>query len=969
MGLSAWKEKARAVGRSPRLLVIALMALTLLLRTWELDRVPPWLWFDEAGNGLDARELLQGQFRLFFPRSLGKEPLYNYLITPFVAAWDGTTLAVRLPAALLGVLMVPALYIAGRALWQDNRRQGSVAGLTAACLWAINYWPQSVNRIGLRVNTLPLLLTLAIAAWLLWTRRPDRRRAIFFGALAALTLYTYLAARAALLLWPLLWWTLSARRRQALRPTVGWAMLAFGLTLAPLAGYFIANPHDVVQRAGMATTLVNAHSVSQQATLLAASLIQVAGGFLGWAGDPLPRHNLPGRPPFAWPVAALFLGGLVLLLKGLKQREQRSWTLLLWWSVMILPAVLAAENNPHFLRLFGALPAALLIAAAPLAWASDRIEALRRQLSPRKFLAIVGMLLLLLGGVWTCDGVSAMRTYFVTWGHETDLYSWYQGDVWAYGEQVSRMPDTIGLTSVSPYFYILEYAFGQVQFLQVSVAEDEIEAQLARLAPALSGRRVATPAWRDGLLVDTDPKEVLPFYLAREGTLLERTSLRSFDLLSFQLGDEPQFAAPGQQATPATGFSNGFRLLEVRWGTAYPNPRRGSDTAEAGTAIWAVLTWQGTLLAPQAMPDLKAALDLVDLAGHRLASDERLLLDMKHRPVSRWKTDALARSYHLATIPATQLPGPIRLQARLYEAASLTPVRTQGPDARIAVDLATLEVSPNRRAVAVDRLPLVRRLDLPAAPGITLLGLAPWPEKAAPGQTLTLRAYWQIAAGAGAQALTLTLGQDAAHAVAALPDGLPADSIVHTDLDLRLPPDITSGVYPLRLGDGSIGDVVVAGRPRRFDAPAVWAPASASFGDIVTLLGVDVPPERRAGPAALLATAGQPLRLTLIWQAHGAADRELTRFVHLLGVDGRPIAQEDSAPCRGACAAPSWLSDEILSDEVTLQVPQDLPTGRYRLAVGWYDTASLVRLAARDQRGFPLSDDLLILPLAVEVTP
>lgn len=969
MGLSTLKDKAQSARRSLGLLVIALMALTLLLRTWELDRVPPWLWFDEAGNGLDARELLHGQFRLFFPRSLGKEPLYNYLITPFVAAWDGTIFAVRLPAALLGALMVPALYIAGRALWRDGRRQGIVAGLTAACLWAINYWPQSVNRIGLRVNTLPLLLTLAIAAWLLWTRRPDRRRAIFFGVLAALTLYTYLAARATLLLWPLLWWTLPARQRQALRSTVGWAALAFGLTLAPLVGYFIANPHAAVQRAGMATTLVNAHNVSQQAMLLAESLIQVAGGFLGWAGDPLPRHNLSGRPPFAWPLATLFALGSVFLLGGLRRRDQRSWTLLLWWGVMILPATLAAENNPHFLRLFGALPAALLVAAAPLAWASDRVAALRHRLSPRKYLAIVGTLLLLLFGLWVYDGASAMRAYFVTWGRETDLYSWYQGDIWSYGEQVNRRPDTIGLTSVSPYFYILEYAFKGARFLQVSVAEDEIEAQLAHLAPALSGRRVATPAWRDGLLVDTDPKEVLPFYLAREGILLERTSLRSFDLLAFQVGDQPQFATPGQQATPATEFSNGFKLLGIRWGAAYPNPRRDGDTAEAGTAIWAVLTWQGAPIASQATPDLKAALDLVDLSGHRLASDERLLLDMRHRPVSRWKTDALAHSYHLATIPATQLPGPIRLQARLYEAASLTPVRTQRPDARIAVDLATIEVSPNRRAVAVDTLPLVQRLNLPAAPGITLLGLAPWPETVAPGQMLRVRAYWQIAAEAGAQALTLTLGQDVAHAVAKLPGGLPAGSIVHTDLDLWLPPDTASGVYPLHLGDASIGDVVVAGRPRRFDAPAVWAPASASFGDVVTLLGVDVPPETRAGSDTLLAAAGQPLKLTFIWQAHRTADRELTRFVHLLGGDGRPIAQEDSAPCRGACAAPSWLSDEILSDEATLQVPQDLPTGRYRLAVGWYDAASLVRLPARDQRGFSLPDDLLILPLVVEVTP
>ncbi|MCS7221984.1 MAG: hypothetical protein RML36_05900 [Anaerolineae bacterium] len=969
MRLSTLKDQARSAARSPGLLVIALTALTLLLRTWELGRIPPWLWFDEAGNGLDARELLYGQFRLFFPRSLGKEPFYNYLITPFVAAWDGTVLAIRLPAALLGTLMVPTLYIAGRAFWRDSRCQGSVAGLAAASFWAVNYWPQSVNRIGLRVNTLPLVLTLAIVAWLLWTRWPSRRRAIFFGALAALTLYTYLAARATLLLWPLLWWTLPARQRQAVRPTVGWAVLAFGLTLAPLAGHFVANPQDAFQRTGSVITLVSARSVSQQARLLTESLGQVVGGFLGLAGDPLPRHNLPGRPPFAWLLAMLFALGGVLLLRGLRRREQRSWTLLLWWGVMILPATLAAENNPHFLRLFGALPAALLIAATPLAWVADRIVAFRSRLSPGKYRVTIGMLLLLLIGFWISDGTSAMHTYFVTWGRKTDLYSWYQGDIWSYGEQVSRRPDTIGLTSASPHFYILEYAFKQVQFLQVSVAEDEIEAQLTRLAPMLSGRRVAVPAWRDGVLVDTDPKEVLPFYLAREGELLERTPLKGFDLLWFQLGDQLQFAAPGRQATPVVEFGNGFKLLEFRWGTAYPNPARDSDIAEAGTAIWAVLTWQGAPIGSHKMPDLKAALDLVDLSGRRLVSDERPLLNAKHWPVSRWKTDDVARSYHLVTIPVTQLPGPIRLQARLYEAASLMPVRTRGLDARIAVDLATIEVLPNRRAVAVDTLPLVRRLDLPVAPGVTLLGLAPWPETTAPGQTLTLRAYWQITAEAGAQALTLTLGQDVAHTVFELPTGLPAGSIVHTDLNLRLPSDATSGVHLLRLGDIPIGDVMVVGRPRRFSVPAVWVPLSASFGDVVTLLGVDAPLEMRAGPDTLRATAGQPLKLTFIWQAHHPDDRELTRFVHLLGSDGRPIAQEDSVPCQGTCAASSWLSAEILSDEAILQVPQGLPTGRYRLAVGWYDAASLVRLPAQDQRGSPLPDDLLILPLAVKVTP
>ncbi len=955
-------------------LVAVLMVLTLALRAWDLSHIPSWLWFDEAGNGLDARELLHGQFRLFFPRSLGKEPLFNYLITPFVAAWDSTSLAVRLPAGLVGTLMIPVLYAAGRALWPEDRRSGIITGLTAAAFWAVNYWPQSINRISFRANTLPLVLTLAVTAWLIWIQRPDRRRAATFGGLAALTLYTYLAARASLLLWPLLYLALPAAKRRRLQPTIIWAVVAFALAVAPLAGYFVFHPEDLFQRMGTVTVLVGADSLGEKAIVGLESLARVLGGFLGLTGDQLPRHNLPDRPPFLWPLAGLFVVGLSMSLANLVRsrlratercardtyRLQRSWTLLLWWSLMILPGVLAAENNPHFLRLFGALPAALLIAAMPLTWTVDRLQNSNPVLRWTPPVLLIGFIV--------TNGINTAQAYFVNWARNTDLYDAYQGDIWTYGAQVHDEPAVVGVVSRSPYFYILDYAFKPTRFLQVSVAEEELEAELARIATTVRGMRVAVPAWRDGLLVDTDPKEALPFYLAREGTLLSRESFRNFDLLSFQMGPEPQFSVAGRRQTPNAAFSNGFRLLEARWGPAYPNPVRDGETAWAGTAIWAVLTWQSPPRASALLPDLKAALDLVDEVGHRLASDERLLLDAKHLPVSKWNQETLACSYHLVAIPATQLPGPLQLKARLYEAESLTPVRSQGPDANVAVTLASVNVQPNPRPVSVETLPLRARLDVRAASGVTLLGLAPWPDSVAPGQTLPLRAYWRIEAISPAQVFTFTLDEGAAQATARLPGNLPPGSIVHTDLDLRLRPEIATGAYPLRLGKIQLGEVNVAGRPRRFDVPDLWLSARAVYGETITLLGANAAEEAQAGRGTVRVAAGQTLTLALVWRAERTAERDLTRFAHLVGPDGRPVTQEDIVPCQGACPATSWVPAEILIDQVTLPIPADLAPGSYSLAIGWYDPTTLIRLPARDETGEALPDDMFRL-LIVEVTP
>jgi hypothetical protein len=68
----------------------------------------------------------------------------------------------------------------------------------------------------------------------------------------------------------------------------------------------------------------------------------------------------------------------------------------------------------------------------------------------------------------------------------------------------------------------------------------------------------------------------------------------------------------------------------------------------------------------------------VDSAGHRLASAETPLLDDQRRPVSQWEVGTVGRSYHRVDVPATQLPGEIRLEARAYDSATLTPLLPAG---------------------------------------------------------------------------------------------------------------------------------------------------------------------------------------------------------------------------------------------------------------------------------------------------
>jgi predicted membrane-bound mannosyltransferase len=89
---------------------IILLALitAATLRFWQLGDIPPGLYRDEAFNGLDALDVINGEWDeqspFYFSANNGREPLYIYLTSLSVRIFGNTTFAVRLAAAVVGTL-------------------------------------------------------------------------------------------------------------------------------------------------------------------------------------------------------------------------------------------------------------------------------------------------------------------------------------------------------------------------------------------------------------------------------------------------------------------------------------------------------------------------------------------------------------------------------------------------------------------------------------------------------------------------------------------------------------------------------------------------------------------------------------------------------------------------------------------------------------------------------------------------
>jgi 4-amino-4-deoxy-L-arabinose transferase-like glycosyltransferase len=123
------------------------------------------------------------------------------------------------------------------------------------------------------------------------------------------------------------------------------------------------------------------------------------------------------------------------------------------------------------------------------------------------------------------------------------------------------------------------------------------------------------------------------------------------------------------------------------------------------------------------------------------------------------------------------------------------------------------------------------------------------------------------------------------------------------------------------------------------------------FGDAVELLGYDL-----QTPSA---SPGDQVRLVTLWRAHQPVD-DAVIFVHLLGADGYPIAQED----RLDVPSYNWMAGDLFLQLHELTLPATLNQGEYPMALGVYTRQDLQRLPVH-VAGQVTGDQIQLPPLKI----
>ena len=401
-------------GKDPQFIfqATAILLLSAVGRLFRLAQLPPGLSQDEVLNADIVENIRAGQHALFFREGFGHEPLYHYFAVPFQILLGDNLLSIRLPAVVVGMLLVAIIIRWARV------RSGRQVALLTGILVAVSWWPIIFSRIGLRPIMLPLCLAAAVWAW-------ETKRGWLAGALLGVSFYTYTAARVFLLL-PLLLLLVDGliRWRETgklapvtiLNSTTGRMTFLSALLYLPLQITLWLDP-TLQERVGQLSGPLDALRHGEWVPILE-SFSQTLGGFF-IAGDPRWTYTVAGTPLFDWFTGLLLLWGIGLSIVGFTKSGRHRLTIF-WLLLGLLPSALAPQA-PSIIRLIGLLPLAFLLPVEGLADLIARIPGNQIDyFSPKRIWFGFAILLVVL------NGGRAWQTGFVTWAkapETADKYS------------------------------------------------------------------------------------------------------------------------------------------------------------------------------------------------------------------------------------------------------------------------------------------------------------------------------------------------------------------------------------------------------------------------------------------------------------------------------------------------------------------------------------------------------------------
>jgi hypothetical protein len=354
------------------LIIVALVVITFF-RFYRLQQVPVDMISDQAEKLFDVNDVLSGQMNIFFPRNSGREAFQFYLTAAVIRIFGTgiSFLSLKIGTGLAGMVTLIYIYLLGKEV--GNRQ----VGLFAVILTGVAYWPNVIDRIGLRFALYPLFTAPALYYLIRGLRRQNRNDFIWSGIALGLGLHGYSTMRIVpfvfiiLILVYIVHRQARGKRITALQGLVFVGVVSL-VVLLPLIRYALEKPgqYDMVTSRAFSR-------LSTTESVYPAPPVQIffqnlwnAWTMTFYDNGMIWAHSIPSRPALDFVTAGLyFLGSLAVIVQYFRTRHWLYLFLLILVPLLMMPSILSLafpNENPSLNRTGAAYIPVFILAALGL---------------------------------------------------------------------------------------------------------------------------------------------------------------------------------------------------------------------------------------------------------------------------------------------------------------------------------------------------------------------------------------------------------------------------------------------------------------------------------------------------------------------------------------------------------------------------------------------------------------------------
>lgn len=396
------------------MLLLGLLGAFIILYRFTL--IPKTLTFDEIEFAKLALSLDNHSYIPYSPLATGHATLYFYILLFSLKLFGITTFGLRFPSALFGMLNILIMFLILRKVIKKIEVSQSsffqlFLPLVGTFLFTTTRWYFNFARFGFEATFVLMLELISILFLLLYLDHRQKEWLIPAGIFAGLAYNSYQPGRLFFIV-PLIMLFLFILERKSKRLDFSFFskysiitfltfIIPFVICITPLSLYLSHNTD--VRLSQLMYPMNSEMTVGEKFQFFGKNVTSTTLMF-SVKGDVNGRHNYPNKAALNPFMSILFISGLLLGLRDIKNKMNQMFFLYL--CISLFPTLLTYPwENPNMLRTITCLPAVLYFSLYTIAKTYVTLE--KKFHIPYKILVV---------GIFICISLSALyevRTYYV----------------------------------------------------------------------------------------------------------------------------------------------------------------------------------------------------------------------------------------------------------------------------------------------------------------------------------------------------------------------------------------------------------------------------------------------------------------------------------------------------------------------------------------------------------------------------